>query len=152
MVVKRRNYLRLAGIIAGIIAVCYLCYRYNTLDITKVLELGNDFHYNTISASALIGGFLFTGISILISALSNERIKRLWDNHYLDNLYHAAFIGMSANVITIIDALIILCINVSEKATRILIYIEIALLFTSIVFIIWCIIQLVSVIKRLKDS
>ena len=29
--------------------------------------------------SAIIGGFLFTGISILISVIDKERIKRLWD-------------------------------------------------------------------------
>lgn len=150
--IKRRNHLRLVTIIAGIIVACYFCYSKKVLDITKVVELGNDFHYNSISASAIIGGFLFTGISILISALSSERIKRLWDNNYLDNLYQAAFIGMTANVITIIDALIILCIHLPDKAIRALVYIEVFLLFISIVFFIWCIIQLISVIKRLKDN
>ena len=45
----------------------------------------NDFYYNCITLSSIIGGFLFTGISILISALDKDRINRLWENNYLDN-------------------------------------------------------------------
>ena len=69
----------------------------------------NDFYYNCITLSSIIGGFLFTGISILISALDKDRINRLWENNYLDNLYRSAFVGIILNVISIFVAVFLLC-------------------------------------------
>ena len=74
----------------------------NIINLQKIKGLGDDFQYNAISMSSVIGGFLFTGIGILISVIDKDRIKRLWDNNYLDNLYRSAFAGMISNVITII--------------------------------------------------
>lgn len=85
-------------------------------DISKFERLDPDFHYNAISMSAIIGGFLFTGISILISVIDKERIERLWNNSYLDNLYRSAFVGMIANVITIIVAFSLVFLDISQKA------------------------------------
>jgi hypothetical protein len=80
------------------------------IDIEKVKELGNDFQYNLISLSSVICGFLFTGLSILTSVVDKERIKRLWDHNYLDNLHRAAVIGMIVMVITIVlPCIFLLC-------------------------------------------
>lgn len=49
----------------------------------KLYSCNNDFHYNLITFNSVIAGFLFSGISILVSLISNPSIKRLWDNGYL---------------------------------------------------------------------
>lgn len=122
------------------------------INIDSILIMGADFHFNMISMSAVIGGFLFTGISILISAISNERIQRLWDNNYLDNLYRAAFVGMIGNVLTIIVAIIYLCVLLPKETGIILIKIEIITIFIALVFFIWSIIYLVFIVTKMKND
>lgn len=119
-------------------------------DITKFEQLTPDFHYNAISMSATLGGFLFTGISVLISAIDKERIKRLWENNYLDNLYRSAFVGMFANIATIIVAFMLIFLNIQGKFVNILIDIEISSLIVGLVFFTWCIKHLICLIAKLK--
>ena len=121
-------------------------------DMKKFEELTPDFHYNAISMSAIIGGFLFTGISILISVIDKERIKRLWDCNYLDNLYRSAFVGMIANIMTIIIAFLLVFLNVSSNVKEIFIQIEVTSLIVGIVFFAWCIKHLIFVISKLKSD
>ena len=121
-------------------------------DISKFEKLAPDFHYNAISMSAIIGGFLFTGISILISVIDKERIERLWNNNYLDNLYRSAFVGMIANVITIIVAFSLVFLDVCQKTEDIFIQIEITTLIIGIVFFAWCIKHLIFIISKLKTE
>lgn len=128
-----------------------MLFHFSVIDVAKIRDLGSDFQYNAISTSAIIGGFLFTGISILISAIDKERIKRLWENNYLDNLYRAAFVGMISNVITIVAALADLCLNVPEKIENTLYCVEIVGLIVGIVFFSWCIKKLISIISKLKS-
>lgn len=110
----------------------------------------NDFYYNCITLSSIIGGFLFTGISILISALDKDRIKRLWENNYLDNLYRSAFAGIILNVFSIFVAVFLLCTDITDIKEFFLKF-ELVILFVGIIFFIWCIRQLFFVLKRLKS-
>ena len=102
--------------------------------------------------SAIIGGFLFTGISVMISAIENKRIKRLWENNYIDNLYHSAFIGIIGDVLTIVAALISLCIVHTKEVGRLLIKVEIGTLITSLVFFVWCVKYLVFIKSYKVDN
>ncbi len=120
------------------------------IDVDGIINLGADFHYNMISMSAIIGGFLFTGISILISAIDKERIQRLWQNNYLDNLYRAAFVGMISNVLTIIAAVVFLCVVHNDMLGIIMIKAELITLFVGLVFFIWSIKHLLFIITRMK--
>ena len=150
--VRRANWLKLITfLLLTIVASCILLKK-GIIDIENIHLQGYDFHYNAISTSAVIGGFLFTGISILISAISNERIKRLWDHNYLDNLYRAAFVGMIANVTTIILALALISCKVSPQIETWLIWIEFVTIAIGIVFFAWCIRLLTFIISRLKKK
>ena len=149
--IKRRNWIKLIIVLLLSIAGAFLLFHFSVIDVVKIRDLGSDFQYNAISTSAIIGGFLFTGISILISAIDKERIKRLWENNYLDNLYRAAFVGMISNVITIVAAIADLCLNVPEKIENTLYCVEIIGLIVGIVFFLWCIKKLISIISKLKS-
>lgn len=61
---------------------------------------------------------MFAGLGILISVIEIDRIKRLWDNHYLDNLYRSAVIGMTANLITVVAAESLVFLKFSEQVSR----------------------------------
>lgn len=148
--IKRRNWIKLIIVLFLSIAGAFLLFHFSVIDIEKIRKLGSDFQYNAISTSAIIGGFLFTGISILISAIDKDRIKRLWENNYLDNLYRSAFVGMVSNVITIVAAIADLCFDLQEEIENILFYGEITGLIVGIVFFLWCIKKLVSIVSKLK--
>ena len=147
---KKKNWRNFIIILLLSIVVPCLLFQFSLIDIEGIVSLGADFHYNMISMSAIIGGFLFTGISILISAIDKERIQRLWQNNYLDNLYRAAFVGMIANVLTIIAAVLFLCAVHTEKTGIILIKAEFITLFAGLVFFIWSIKHLLFIITRMR--
>lgn len=147
---KLKNSIRLGVVLLFSIVGAILLIRSPFFDVTKLESLGPDFHYNAISMSATIGGFLFTGISILISVIDKERIKRLWDNNYLDNLYRSAFVGMIANITTIIVAFLLIFLNAEKKIVNFLVNIEITTLVVGIIFFAWCIKHLIFVISKLK--
>ncbi len=151
---KKKNWIKLVLTLIISIIVSFILTYYSVIDVEKIRKFGSDFQYNVISTSAIIGGFLFTGISILISTIDKERIKRLWEHNYLDNLYRSAFVGMVSNIITIIIAIAYLCLNLCnhENVERILIMIEIIGLIVGIVFFSWCIKKLISIISKLKKQ
>lgn len=147
---NRRNWRTFIVILLLSIGAPLVLFRLDLINVDGIVNLGADFHYNMISMSAIIGGFLFTGISILISAIDKERIQRLWQNKYLDNLYRAAFVGMIANVLTIITAVILLCVVRNESVGTIMIKAELITLFVGLVFFIWSIKHLFFIITRMK--
>lgn len=148
---KRKNWIWLCIVLLLSIGGSIALFKSPLFDIAKFNGLTPDFHYNAISLSAIIGGFLFTGISILISVIDKDRIKRLWDCNYLDNLYRSAFVGMIANVATIIVAFLLVFLNIGPKANDLFIKIEITTLIVGIVFFAWCIKHLIFIISRLHQ-
>lgn len=149
---KLKNWIWLSLVLVLSIGVSIILFKSPFFDISKFEKLAPDFHYNAISMSAIIGGFLFTGISILISVIDKERIERLWNNNYLDNLYRSAFVGMIANVITIIVAFSLVFLDVCQKTEDIFIQIEITTLIIGIIFFAWCIKHLIFIISKLKTE
>lgn len=149
---KLKNWTWLGIVLLLSIGISIALFQSSFFDISKFEELSPDFHYNAISMSAIIGGFLFTGISILISVIDKERIERLWNNSYLDNLYRSAFVGMIANVITIIVAFSLVFLDISQKAEDVFVQIEITTLIIGIVFFAWCIKHLLFMISKLKTE
>lgn len=122
------------------------------IDLKKIKDLGNDIQFNLISTSAIIGGFLFTGISILIFAIGNKHIERLWKHNYLNNMYRAAIVGISANVATVLAALAMLFLVLKEKVQLIIIRIEIITVLVSVIFFIWSVWDLVFVLSSMKNK
>lgn len=149
---KLKNWIWIGLVLVLSIGVSIILFKSAFFDISKFEELAPDFHYNAISMSAIIGGFLFTGISILISVIDKERIERLWNNSYLDNLYRSAFVGMIANIITIIVAFSLVFLDIPSKAEGIFVEIEIAALIIGVVFFAWCIKYLLFIISKLKTE
>lgn len=146
------NWLKFVGFsIVALLASIFLSFT-SLVDIKKILELGNDLQYNLIATSATIGGFLFTGISILISAISNKRIARLWDNKYLDNVYRAAFVGIIANILTILSAVSMVFLTLEDKVKTVVIRVELVCVLCSLVFFAWCVLDLVFILTRMKSS
>ena len=152
MSTQMKNKIKLAVGFVGAAGASYALIHCQYFEISDFLKSNNEnFHYNAISMSATIGGFLFTGLSILISTIDKERIKRLWNYNYLDNMYWAAFIGITQNVISIIAALMVILLNLDEKIQCILVKVEVGTIIIGLVFFIWSVEQMIFVIKQLKN-
>lgn len=151
-ITERKNWIKLFAVLLLSIGVTVALFNSTLFDIQQIKMLESDFHYNAISMSATIGGFLFTGISILISTIDKDRIKRLWDNDYLNNLHRAAIVGMVSNVASIVSAFFLMILELDDKVTEKLLYIEISSLIVGIVFFSWCIKQLAFIMRKLKDK
>ena len=150
--IERNNWITLGVVlILSILATTLLTFS-SLVDLSTIRNLGIDIQFNLISTSATIGGFLFTGISILISAIGNKRIERLWDHNYLNNVYRAATVGITANVATILAALAMLFLVLEEKTQLIILRIEIITVLTSVLFFIWSVLDLVFVLSRMKNK
>lgn len=147
-----KNWIKLILVFILSITAAIILTTSSFFDIEQITALGEDLQYNFISTSATIGGFLFTGISILISATGNKRIERLWENSYLNNLYRAAFIGIVSNICSILSALALVVLTLSEKATQMAVRAEIISVFVSLVFFGWCVLDLLFILSRMKQS
>lgn len=147
-----KNWIKLILVFILSITAAIILTTSSLFDIEQITALGEDLQYNFISTSATIGGFLFTGISILISAIGNKRIERLWENSYLNNLYRAAFIGIVSNICTILSALALVVLTLSEKATQMAVRAEIISVFVSLVFFGWSVLDLLFILSRMKQS
>ena len=150
--IDRKNWIVLSIVLVLSIALTTFLTFSSLVDLKAIKDLGNDIQFNLISTSATIGGFLFTGISILISAIGNKRIERLWDHNYLNNVYRAATVGISANVATILAALAMLFLVLEEKVQLIIIRIEIITVLVSVIFFIWSVLDLVFVLSSMKNK
>ena len=149
---ERNNWIKLFSILFISITISYLFTTSSLVDLVAIKNLSNDLHYNLISTAATIGGFLFTGVTILISAISNERVERLWENDYLNNLYRAAFVGILANVATILSALASLFLLLSEKWSLHMIQVEIITILVGIVFFVWSGCDLVFILSKMRKQ
>lgn len=114
--------------------------------------MGNDFQYTLVSVSTTNRGFLFTGASILISALSDKRTERLTQNKYLDNSYRAVFTGIAANIVACILALAVLLLAIEDSYRKMFISAEVFCILIGLFFFIWCVIELCFVVSVLKNS
>ena len=148
--IKRKNWAKLVVVCFLAIIFSIFIFWQDIINVKDLEDLGADFQYNIITMSATIGGFLFTGVGILISAIDKPHIKRLWDNYYLDNLYRSAFLGIISNIISIISAFLILC--KTFESVKYLIYVEITSLIVGMIFFCWCIKKLISIIRRMKNK
>lgn len=149
---ERNNWIKLFSILFISITISYLFTTSSLVDLVAIKNSGDDLHYNLISTAATIGGFLFTGVTILISAISNERVERLWENDYLNNLYRAAFVGILANVATILSALASLFLLLSEKWGLYMIQVEIITILVGIVFFVWSGCDLIFILSKMRKQ
>ena len=80
---KAKNIAKLGGALAISAGASVLVLECPYFNISLFLKCNVDFHYNAISMSATIGGFLFTGISILISTLEKYSLQGTTQSRYL---------------------------------------------------------------------
>ena len=56
------------------------------------ITINDNDRINIITINSLLIGFLFTGLSIIISGLEKDRIKRLNNNYYLEGFFYGIYV------------------------------------------------------------
>lgn len=122
---------------------------YNFLDFKKISGM-SDFHVNMITASLFIGGFLFTGLGVLLGAIGNHRIQRLFTHNYFNVFYATTVMGVVSDIASIIVSLMFMCTNISDSNPNLFYTIEIATFLCSLFAFLIAIINICFIIDTLK--
>lgn len=149
----RKNFISRSICLTAAVLIPYMIIKTGVVEESTIIKLENDFQYNLIATAAVIAGFLFTGISILLAMIGHERIARLWVHHYLDNLCSYAFIGIGANIVTIIGAFAVLLVD--EKCVRfsnIFINVEFMAFFGGLFLFVITVYYLLKLVWKLKPA
>ena len=135
------------------IFVLVIIYKSHIIDFSAIDNNGaKDFHNNVLTFSTVIAGFLFTNVGILISSVSNERVGRLFEHGYLDNLYRSAFTGIAGNVIAFLLAWIEISFILSDVARLFVLKIEFGSIIVGIIYFIWSCVMVYGVVTDLKKQ
>lgn len=115
-----------------------------------------DFHHSLMTFSFIISVFTFLGIVIFVGLVSNPSIKRLWDNGYLDGLYHSGIIEIIIScmlvIITITFISDIFDIKRYFLLFKTLTTFEITLFAGNLMLFLYCVFELVFCIDTIRKS
>lgn len=121
----------------------------------KLMVLNTTFeisdHFNILTINSILAGFLFTGLGIMISGLSRERVLRLDNEGYLDKYYFAVYTAIMLCIISIISS-IFLIFNFAPKLKNLLLFTEQIGLITGVIFFIKCMNNLRKIINKIRKS
>lgn len=121
----------------------------NLMSLNVSFEKGD--HFNILTINSILAGFLFTGLGIMISGLSKDRIARLEDGGYLDKYYFAVYTSILLNILSIVSS-ILLIFNIAPKLKYTLIYWEQVGLIAGVIFFIKCMYNLRKIINKMRKS
>lgn len=132
--------------IASIIII-FLAYRKNIINLRTDFSSGD--HFNIITINSILGGFLFTGLGIIISGLGSEKIKRLQRGGYLLKYYITIFISLFFTLISLIAALLIIFTEKTDNL--ILLCAEQPTIFIAVIFFMKAMVNLIKIIRKISE-
>jgi len=110
----------------------------------------SDIHYSLISLNAVIAGFLFTGVGLILTLLGNQSVKRLWDNGYMDNMYHSIIVSIFMHIISVMFGFMCVFDFIEDKYSNYIAFSELFFALTGIILFCLSTIELVGAINVFK--
>lgn len=111
------------------------------IDISKLSEL------TTISGT--LAGFIFAGISILYSFMSNEIIAEQFKYNFIDHVLSKLFLSIISSVLVIILYVLFLVFPNLFRIETLKLYLIVY--FMSLVYFVWSIVELYKFLKKIKN-
>ena len=133
--------------ISAVILICYIA----VLFMDWIAFDNRDMYSYILTISSVMGGFMFAGLGILVSAIATDTIRRYWNAHYLDNLYRTSAFGLACDVLAMILAFVVLYVNPAH-ANLVICQSCVGLAILGLVYFVWSTIVLLRVFKRLKNT
>jgi hypothetical protein len=139
----KRNKLNIVLVFLSVIGLILLA-------VFKKITISNYNAYNVISNNAIFGGFLYTGLGIIVSIIDKENIKYLDKHGYMDNYINGIKIGLVFNIISIIAALLLIAFDV--KYAVFIKYVSFLSMIIGVVFFIKSVFNIMKLIKIVRNQ
>lgn len=145
---KHTTIYRIRIIAVSTIMLCVFNILLNDLDYGKI-DLESNFILQMVNISGVFVGFIFTGISILFSLISMNKLRSEFTYGFLDKVFHKSFLCIFSSLIFLITYFSLsIGIVENELTHRILIY----SFAYSIFYIVWSLIDYFKLIFESKNS
>lgn len=140
-------------VIAVLLMVLFgLGWYYNIINLNQFFTAQDTaLHFNILTISSVIVGFLFTGLSILIGVAEKEIIKKFNDANMMSSIYSTIILG----IIVMSFSILISLLNIIFKITKFIDYIIIAELYTLVlgfIYFLLSIYDLKFIVKNIRES
>ncbi|SMB95563.1 hypothetical protein SAMN00017405_0430 [Desulfonispora thiosulfatigenes DSM 11270] len=129
--------------------VCYWYFKLYSNEIFNSTQQ-QSLHFNILSTNAILAGFLFTGLSIIVSTSNNKIIKILSEWGHLDLIHTSISRGIFLNLGSIVVSFIAM-INSSKKIQIFLVNIELLLLILGVCYFFMSILDLKFIINKIRE-
>lgn len=150
--IYKRNWLKLTMIylVSFVLSICLI--EFNIININQIFLQGDATQLHILISSVIIMVSLLLIIPKLKPVLNKKRIKRLRNNHYLDNLDRSMRITFILNTIVFLLAYILLNSSFSVDHQYLFIYFEIIFFITGLIFFAWYTKQLTLILSIAKKN
>ncbi|SCL85262.1 hypothetical protein [Sporanaerobacter sp. PP17-6a] len=147
-----RKYKKVVDSTIIIIILYLIANKFHCIGLSQIINSKtNDIHFNIITICSIIGGFLFTGLSILISVSDKKIIKDYMKTDIIESIYSNVFAGILFNILSIFCS-VLLILNISIRQDQ---DFKIWLVHAEILFLIlglWSFVLSVIDLKFIVDS
>lgn len=108
--------------------------------------------FNLLSFSAIIAGFMFTALSLMLSVGENETIKKLQLLNSWDTIHRTLIFGIYLSLATIALSAIILFIKLPEIIGMISAFVQFNFLIVSVVLFVFAVIDVEFIIVSVRND
>lgn len=108
-------------------------------------------HVDLLTINSIFIGFLFTTLGVIVGFLSNKRIVNLDRSGYMDEYYNTIYFGLFFFIISTICGILGIFINTLEQNQKLILTEQISIII-GISFFIKAIINLATIIRRVRES
>lgn len=148
----KRNRTLIAFILLTI-GLCTILICKGIIDISILLGKDKGIHFNLLTVSSIIGGFMFSGLGLLVGVSGNKLMKELDRAQLMDSIYNNVIAGILFSVISIIFALIMIFnIFIMDIAKKYIVSVEIIALALGIVCFFLSVIDLKFIIASIHEK
>lgn len=121
------------------------------LDIGILIGDDKSIHLSLLTVNSIIGGFMFSGLSLIVGASGSKVVEDMERAKYMDEVYNSIFVGLTSNILSILLSLMIV-LSAYPKYTFHLVAFEVSFLICSICCFIISSIKLWMIISRIRKS
>jgi hypothetical protein len=140
----KRNKLNTALLLCTVIPLSFLTCK----QIINIIEFDG---YSVISTNAIFGGFLYTGLGIVVSVLDKDIIKYLDKHGYMDGYINGIVIGLIFHIGSIIITFSVMLIKLDPNIIKWLEDISISIMLVGVTFFIksvFNIMKLINIVRK----
>ena len=123
---------------------------FNVLILKNNITINDNDRINIITINSLLIGFLFTGLSIIISGLEKDRIKRLNNNYYLEGFFYGIYVGVLFLCISMIISIVLFIKLILNGC--ILKYLELSFLISGMLYFLKSVYSLFTLTEKIRKK